>query len=92
MLALLAFRFGRAGRLTLTGLVLLAGVPAGPVHAEEPPQAVQIGLPQNLFRDVTKVTLEANVNPGNKKVLAYIQGKNANGDWGVTQAVWIPAK
>src|SRR5262249_40501012 len=39
----------------------------------------------------TKVTLEANVKPGQKKVLAYVQAKNANGDWGATQAVWIPA-
>jgi hypothetical protein len=40
----------------------------------------------------TSVTATADVNPGQKKLLAYVQAKNANGDWGVTQAVWIPAK
>jgi hypothetical protein len=40
----------------------------------------------------TSVTATADVKAGNKKVLAYVQAKNANGDWGVAQAVWIPAK
>jgi carboxypeptidase T len=39
----------------------------------------------------TSVTLLANVAPGSKKVLAYVQGKDADGNWGPAMAVWIPA-
>ena len=35
-------------------------------------------------------TLTATVAPGAKKVLAYVQGKDAAGNWGPAQAVWIP--
>jgi hypothetical protein len=28
---------------------------------------------------------------GSQQVLAWVQAKNANGDWGPALAVWIPA-
>jgi hypothetical protein len=39
----------------------------------------------------TSVTASASVKKGAQKVLAYVQAKNANGDWGPALAVWIPA-
>jgi Nickel responsive protein SCO4226-like len=33
----------------------------------------------------------AKVKMGGQQVLAYVQAKNANGDWGPALAVWIPA-
>jgi hypothetical protein len=39
----------------------------------------------------TTATLLANVTPGAKKVLAYVQGQDAQGNWGPAEAVWIPA-
>jgi ABC-type phosphate/phosphonate transport system substrate-binding protein len=45
--------------VTLSALVLLAGLPAPSLNAEEPRPNVQIGLPQNLFRDFPKITVEA---------------------------------
>jgi murein tripeptide amidase MpaA len=41
--------------------------------------------------DGTSVTATAKVTMGSKKVLAYVQAKNANGYWGPVMAVWIPA-
>ena len=39
----------------------------------------------------TSVTATAKVEMGAQEVLAYVQAKNANGDWGPALAVWIPA-
>ena len=39
----------------------------------------------------TSVTATANVKQGAKQVLAYVQAKNADGNWGPAMAVWIPA-
>ena len=39
----------------------------------------------------TSVTLKADVSAGSKKVLAYVQGQDASGNWGPAEAVWIPA-
>ncbi|HKA05831.1 MAG TPA: PhnD/SsuA/transferrin family substrate-binding protein [Gemmataceae bacterium] len=53
-----AVRWWLLSGVTLAGLVVFAGVPAPTVHAEEP-RPVQIGLPQNLFRDFPRITVEA---------------------------------
>ncbi len=45
--------------VTLTGLLMFAGLPALSLNAEEPRPNVQIGIPQNLFRDFPRVTVEA---------------------------------
>ena len=39
----------------------------------------------------TTVTASADVKPGAKQILAYVQAQNASGDWGPALAVWIPA-
>jgi ABC-type phosphate/phosphonate transport system substrate-binding protein len=54
-----AARWWLLSGLSVLGLVMLASLPARTVRAEEPPQTVLIGLPQNLFRDFPKVTVEA---------------------------------
>ena len=38
----------------------------------------------------TTVTATATVPKGSKKVLAYVQAKDAAGNWGPVVAVWIP--
>ena len=38
----------------------------------------------------TSVTATATVKTGSKQVLAYVQAQDADGNWGPTQAVWIP--
>src|SRR5262245_40853204 len=53
-----AVRWWLLSGLALSGLAVLAGLPSRPVQAQEPKQ-VQIGLPQNLFRDFPKVTVDA---------------------------------
>jgi hypothetical protein len=37
------------------------------------------------------VTATANVKTGARQVLAYVQAQDADGNWGATRAVWIPA-
>ena len=39
----------------------------------------------------TSVTATASVTPGNKKVMAWVQGQDSQGNWGPAYAVWIPA-
>jgi hypothetical protein len=39
----------------------------------------------------SRVTATATVKPGAKKMLAYVQGQDADGNWGPAMAVWIPA-
>ncbi|HEY1330538.1 MAG TPA: M14 family zinc carboxypeptidase [Actinomycetota bacterium] len=39
----------------------------------------------------TSVTATADVTMASQQVLAWVQAKNANGDWGPALAVWIPA-
>jgi hypothetical protein len=39
----------------------------------------------------TRVTATADVQMGSQQVLAWVQARNANGAWGPTVAVWIPA-
>ena len=38
----------------------------------------------------TSVTVSGTVKKGSKQVLAYIQAKDADGNWGPAEAVWIP--
>ena len=38
----------------------------------------------------TSVTATATVKTGSKRVLAYVQAQDADGNWGPAQAVWIP--
>jgi hypothetical protein len=38
----------------------------------------------------TSVTASITVKAGSKKVLAYVQGQDADGNWGPAWAVWIP--
>jgi len=38
------------------------------------------------------VKAQASVKPGKKKQLAWVQAKDADGNWGPAQAVWIPKK
>jgi carboxypeptidase T len=40
----------------------------------------------------TDVTATATVKAGSKKVLAYVQAKDKDGNWGPAVAVWIPAR
>ncbi len=54
-----AVRWWLLSGVTLVGFALLAGLPARNAEAQVPPAPVQIGLPQNLFRDFPKVTIEA---------------------------------
>jgi hypothetical protein len=39
----------------------------------------------------TKVTASITVKKGAKKVLAYVQAQDRDGNWGPALAVWIPA-
>ena len=38
----------------------------------------------------SEVTASIKVSPGSKKKLAYVQAKDADGNWGPIQGVWIP--
>ena len=53
-----AIRRWHLGALALVGFGFLAALPSRQARAEDP-AAVQIGLPQSLFRDFPKVTVEA---------------------------------
>jgi hypothetical protein len=51
------------------------------------------GTPQSMTvqGSGSSVTLVANVSQGSKKVMAWVQGQDSQGNWGPAEAVWIPA-
>lgn len=66
-------------------------VTAGRIYVGKAPWDGGKAIAMKVKGKGTSATLSANVKPGSKKQLAYIQGRNANGDWGPAMAVWIPA-
>jgi murein tripeptide amidase MpaA len=48
-------------------------------------------VPMNIRGSGTSVTASRKVQMGAQQQLAWVQAKNANGDWGPVQALWIPA-
>ena len=66
-------------------------VTAGRIFVGKAPWAGGTSKAMTVQGSGTSVTLTATVTPGPKKALAYVQGKDADGNWGPAQAVWIPA-
>lgn len=66
-------------------------VVAGRLYVGKAPWAHGTAQPMKVKGSGTSVTLKATVSPGAKRTLAWVQGRDADGNWGPAQAVWIPA-
>jgi hypothetical protein len=66
-------------------------VTAGRIYVGKAPWDGGTSQAMTVQGDGTSVTLTANVDQGAKKVMAWVQGQDAQGNWGPLDAVWIPA-
>jgi murein tripeptide amidase MpaA len=66
-------------------------VTAGRIYVGTAPWDGGKAVAMTLKGTGTSVKATARVKMGGQQVLAYVQAKNANGDWGPALAVWIPA-
>lgn len=66
-------------------------VKAARIYVGKAPWAGGTAQAMSIQGSGTSVTATISVSPGAKKVLAYVQGQDADGNWGPAQAVWIPA-
>lgn len=79
--------FGTTG----VGRPAAQNVVAGRLYVGKAPWAHGTARPMKVKGTGTSVTLKATVAPQGKRVLAWVQGRDADGNWGPAQAVWVPA-
>ncbi len=75
--------FGRPSAQKVTSARLFVGT--APWDGGQP-------IPMKVKGSGSKVTASVSVKKPAKDTLAYIQGKDADGNWGPTRAVWLPGK
>ena len=67
-------------------------ITAGRLYVGKPPWAGGTPVPMTVKGDGPTVTLKAKVTAPAKRKLAYVQGRDASGEWGPAAPVWLPKR